>query len=104
MTLDYFRNNRSRMNYFHVAKDGYPIGSGEVEAAYKMLVPHRLKRSGQCWGRDGGQGALAYRALLKSDRFNRVWPIIVPRMECSKKQWNPVKTPANNNWQIRDAA
>ena len=45
----YFRNNRSRMNYYHVAKEGYPIGSGEVEAANKMLVTHRLKRSGQRW-------------------------------------------------------
>ena len=54
--LGYFRNNRSRMNYYHVAEEGYPIGSGEVEAANKMLVTHRLKRSGQRWGRDGGQG------------------------------------------------
>ena len=55
-TLGYFPNNRSRMNYSHVAKDGYPIRSGEVEAANKMLVTHRLKHSGQRWGRDGGQG------------------------------------------------
>ena len=44
------------MNYYHVAKEGYPIGSGDVEAANKVLVTHRLKRSGQHWGRDGGQG------------------------------------------------
>ena len=69
--LGYFRNNRCRMNYYHVAKEGYPIGSGEVEAANKMLVTDRLKRSGQRWGRDGGQEILAFRALLKSDRFDR---------------------------------
>ena len=68
--LGYFRNNRRRMNYYHVAEEGYPIGSGEVEAANKMLVTHRLKRSGQRWGRDGGQWVLAFRALLKSDRFS----------------------------------
>ena len=55
-TLGYFDNSRRRMNYDHLAKEGYPIGSGEVEAANKMLVTHRLKRSGQRWGRDGGQG------------------------------------------------
>ena len=82
--LGYFRNNRSRMNYYHLAKEGYPIGSGEVEAANKMLVTHRLKRSGQRWGRDGGQGVLAFRALLKSDRFDRAWPMIVPRMKRKK--------------------
>ena len=88
-TLGYFRNNRSRMNYYHLAKDGYPIGSGEVEAANKMLVTQRLKRSGQRWGRDGGQGVLSYRALLKSDRFDRAWAMIVPRMERSKKTGPP---------------
>ena len=46
-TLGYFCNNRSRMNYYHLAEDGYLIGSGEVEAANKVLVTHRLKRSGQ---------------------------------------------------------
>ena len=102
--LDYFRNNRSRMNYYHVAEEGYPIGSGEVEAANKMLVTHRLKRSGQRWGRDGGQGVLAFRALLKSDRFNRAWAMVVPRMKRSKKYWDPSKTAANDNWQILNAA
>ena len=97
MVLGYFRNNRSRMNHYHVAEEGYPIGSGEVEAANKMLVTHRLKRSGQRWGRDGGQGVLAFRALLKSDRFNRAWAMVVPRMKRSKKHWDPVKTAANDN-------
>ena len=84
-TLGYLRNNRSRMNYYHVAKDSYPIGSGEVEAANKVLVTRHLKRSGQRCGRDGGQGVLAYRALLKSDRFDRAWRMVVTKMERSKK-------------------
>ena len=98
--LGYFRNNRSRMNYFNVAEEGYPIGSGEVEAANKMLVTHRLKRSGQRWGRDGGQGVLAFRALLKSDRFNRAWAMVVPRMKRSRKHRDPLKTAANDNRSI----
>ena len=102
--LGYFRNNHSRMNYYHLAEEGYPIGSGEVEAANKMLVTHRLKRSGQRWGRDGGQGVLAFRALLKSDRFNRAWAMVVPRMKRSRKHWDPLKTAANDNWQILNAA
>ena len=102
--LGYFRNNRSRMNYYHLAEEGYPIGSGEVEAANKMLVTHRLKRSGQRWGRDGGQGLLAFRALLKSDRFNRAWAMVVPRMKRSRKHWDPLKSAANDNWQILNAA
>ena len=98
--LGYFRNNRSRMNYYELAEEGYPIGSGEVEAANKMLVTHRLKRSGQRWGRDGGQGVLAFRALLKSDRFDRAWPMLVPRVKRSKQHWDPPKIAANDDWQI----
>ena len=48
------RNNRQRMDYHRLAEEGYPIGSGEVEAANKLLVVQRLKRSGQSWERDGG--------------------------------------------------
>ena len=97
--LGYFRNNRRRMSYYYVAKEGYPIGSGEVEAANKMLVTHCLKRSGQRRGRDGGQGGLAFRALLKSDCFNGAWAMVVPRMK-RKKQWDPPKIAANDDWQI----
>ena len=103
-TLGYFRNNRSRMNFYHLAEEGYPIGSGEVEAANKVLVTQRLKRSGQSWSRDGGQGVLAFRALLKSDRFDRAWEMVVPRMERSKKMGPPDKTAANDNWEFRIAA
>ena len=72
------------MSYYHIVKESYPIGFGEVEAASKVLVTHRLKRSGQRWCRDGGQGVLAFCALLKSDRFDRAWPMVVPRMERKK--------------------
>ena len=92
------------MNYYHVAKDGFPIGSGEVEASNKVLVTHYLKRSGQSWSRDGGQGILAYRTLLKSDRFAKAWPVVVPRMERSKINWDSVKTSVNDIWKTRDAA
>ena len=70
------------------------------EQLHKMLVTHRLKRSGQRWGRDGGQGVLAFRALLKSDRFDRAWPMLVPRVKRSKQHWDPPKIAANDDWQI----
>ena len=77
------RNNRSRMNYDHVSKDGYPINSDEVEAVNKVLVTQRTKRSGQSRGRDGGQGELVYRAQLKFDHFDRAQRIVVPKMKRS---------------------
>ena len=95
--LGFFRNNRARMDYYRLAKEGYPIGTGEVEAANKLLVVQRLKRSGQSWGRDGGQGVLSHRALLKSGRFDRTWIMLVPKLNRSNKNWEPVTCTANEN-------
>ena len=78
--LAYFRNNRRRMHYAAAADAGYAIGSGSVESANKVLVTSRMKRSGQSWGRDGGQGVLTFRSLLKSGRFDRAWAALVPSL------------------------
>ena len=43
--LTNFRSNRNRMNCAEVASAGFPIGSGAVEAANKVLVTARMKRS-----------------------------------------------------------
>ncbi len=57
-----------------------------------MLVTQRLKRSGQRWGRDGGQGVPTFRTLLKSGRFDRAWSTLAR----SWQQWKPPAT-ANDN-------
>ena len=56
----YFQNNRNRMNCVEVASEGIPIGLRPVEAANKVLVTARMKRAGQSWGRNGGQGVLTF--------------------------------------------
>ena len=67
------------MNYAEAADVGYAIGSGAIEPARKLRVTTRVKRSGQRWGHDGGQGVLTFRALLKSGRFDREWAALAPR-------------------------
>ena len=93
--LGYFRGNRGRMDYADAAAAGLPIGSGAVEAANKTLVTARMKRSGQRWGRDGGQGILTFRSLLKSGRFDRAWAALAPRLSRSGG-WKPPQC-ANDN-------
>ena len=90
-----FRNNRHRMDCAGAAANGFAIGSGAVEAANKTLVTVRMKRSGQRWGRDGGQGVLAFRALLRSGRFDRAWAVLAPRLKRSGG-WEPPQS-ANEN-------
>ena len=76
-----FSSNRHRMDYAGAAADGFAIGSGAGGAANRTLVTVRMKRSGQRRGRDGGQGVLTFRSLLKSERFDRAWAVLAPRLK-----------------------
>jgi hypothetical protein len=69
----FFRNNRHRMEYARFRRQGWPIGSGPVEAACKSLVKTRLCRSGMRWSRNGGQHILTLRTYVKSDRWDIMW-------------------------------
>jgi len=100
--LAFFRSNRHRMHYAAAADAGYAIGSGSVESANKVLVTSRMKRSGQSWGRDGGQGVLTFRSPLKSGRFDRAWAALVPSLSRSDG-WKPPEC-ANENGPVAQVA
>jgi hypothetical protein len=69
----YFKRNGKRMHYATVRTNGWPIGSGPIEAACKTLVKTRLCRSGMRWSRPGGQRILALRTYVKSNRWDSAW-------------------------------
>ena len=64
------------MRYLEFTEQGWPIGSGMVEAACKTLVTQRLKRSGMRWNTDGGQAILTFRSAAQSQRFDRAWNLV----------------------------
>lgn len=66
----YLFHNRWRMRYREFRQAGYPIGSGSVESACKVVAQQRLKQAGMRWSRMGAQAILALRAQLLSHR----WP------------------------------
>ncbi len=74
--LNYFRNNRHRMNYAKATAEKLPIGSGVTEASCKTLVTQRLKCSGMRWDIAGGQGVLTARSLIQSERFDSGWALL----------------------------
>jgi len=69
----FFMNNKHHMEYARFRRNGWPIGSGPVEAACKSLVKTRLCRSGMRWSRTGGQHILTLRTYVKSERWNTMW-------------------------------
>lgn len=69
----FFTRNEHRMDYARFRCNGWPIGSGPVEAACKSVVKTRLCRSGMRWSRSGGQHILSLRTYVKSNRWDAMW-------------------------------
>ena len=60
--LHYLEKRLDSMDYPSFKNNGYPIGSGQVEAMNKSVIGHRLKRSGMHWSEQGAAGMAALRA------------------------------------------
>ena len=73
-TITYFANNQHRMKYAHYQKQGYPIGSGVMEAACKVVVKHRLNGSGMRWNLEPVEHMLLLRGIIcTSGRWEQFW-------------------------------
>jgi hypothetical protein len=71
--IAYLFTNRHRMRYRRFRQAGYPIGSGTVESACKVVVQQRMKQAGMRWSRNGAQAMLALRSTLLSGRWHQAW-------------------------------
>lgn len=71
--VGYFFNHRRRMRYQQFREAGYPVGSGTVESACKVVMQQRMKQAGMRWSREGAQAMLALRSVLLSKRWDEVW-------------------------------
>jgi len=69
----YFHRNGHRMTYATFRANGWPVGSGPMEAACKTLIKTRLCRSGMRWTPPGGQHILDLRTYVKSNRWESAW-------------------------------
>ena len=74
--LGYLTSRRAQIDYAAFQAAGYPIGSGMVESANKLVVEARLKGSGMHWGRRNVNGMVALRALVCSHRWDEGWAAI----------------------------
>jgi hypothetical protein len=71
--LGYFTTNAERMDYPAFVARQFPIGSGAVESAGKLLVGEREKGAGMRWTKAGAQAVATLRALHRSGRWNAFW-------------------------------
>ena len=88
--LAFFRKNRRRMRYAELADKAMGIGSGIVEAANKVLVAQRMKRSGMRWRIRSGQAVLSFRVLQKSGLFDRTWSDLMAARDAAANESHPL--------------
>lgn len=79
-THAYLATRRAHIRYQVFADAGYPIGSGCVESANKLVVEARLKGAGMHWARANVNPMLALRTLIANDRWTEAWPGIWDRL------------------------
>jgi hypothetical protein len=88
-TLGYLEKRRAQIEYATFRARGYPIGSGSVESANKLVVAARLKGSGMHWARRHVNPMLALRTIVCSDRWDDAWPTIVTRLRAAARRPRP---------------
>jgi len=79
-SLAYLEKRRAHITYAQFQALGYPIGSGSVESANKLVVEARLKGSGMHWAPPHVDPMLALRNIACSDRWEEAWPQITQRL------------------------
>ena len=71
--VTYLRKRLSLMQYPLFRRAGWPIGSGMVESANKLVVEARLKGSGMRWERANVNPLLALRNGVCNERWQETW-------------------------------
>lgn len=84
--LNYLDKRRTQMEYAQFQAAGYPIGSGSVESANKVVVEARLKGAGMHWAREHVNPMVALRNVLASERWETDWPQIAQRLRAAPLQ------------------
>lgn len=71
--IQYFRKRVLLMQYPQYQRDGWPLGSGMVESANKLVVQARLKGAGMHWAPIHVNPMLALRTAVCSERWQEAW-------------------------------
>jgi hypothetical protein len=71
--LAYLEKREAHMQYPTYQEAGWPIGSGMVESANKLVVEARLKGAGMHWGRQHVNPLLVLRNAVCNQRWSETW-------------------------------
>ena len=71
--LSYLQKREAHMQYPTYQEAGWPIGSGSVESANKLVVEARLKGAGMRWARQNVNPMLVLRNGVCNRRWHETW-------------------------------
>lgn len=71
--LRYFHKRETQMQYPQFQAQGWPIASGMVESAHKVVMQPRLKGAGMHWEPTNVNSMLALRDALRNGRWQETW-------------------------------
>ncbi len=74
--LAYLETRVAQLQYPQFVAAGWPIGSGMVESANKLVVEDRLKGAGMHWADANINPLLALRNAICNDRWEECWTVI----------------------------
>jgi hypothetical protein len=74
--LGYLEKRQAQMQYPQFMAEGWPLGSGMVESANKLVVEERLKGAGMHWVEGNVNPLLALRNAWCNARWDETWVLI----------------------------
>jgi len=102
--LAYLEKRQAQMQYPEFLAAGWPLGSGMVESANKLVVEDRLKGAGMHWIEENVNPMLALRNAWCNERWEETWmliereqrrQVVVQRQQRrARRQPAPAPTPA----------
>jgi hypothetical protein len=79
--LTYLQKREAHMQYPTYQEAGWPIGSGSVESANKLVVEARLKGAGMRWGRHNVNPMLVLRNAVCNRQWKQTWATSVAQRQ-----------------------
>lgn len=92
--LAYLQKREAHMQYPRYQQAGWPIGSGSVESANKVVVEARLKGAGMRWERHNVNRMLTLRNAVCNRRWHETWQASRKQRQQSRQQRRDQRTQA----------
>jgi hypothetical protein len=82
--LAYLQKREAHMQYPSYQQAGWPIGSGNVESANKLVVEARLKGAGMRWERQNVNPMLVLRNAVCNQRWHETWAATMTQRQAQR--------------------